>query len=243
MKLPQPAQLVTGVVFGLIGTLVVTNVTAQPTSQLRRQDNVRLRDLAVSESARVSQLQNRLGAVEQRVNALVEAESQDVRSTMNQRLQSMGAQAGVTALSGAGVKVTLSDAPPRDPIVASPATVDPEALIIHEEDLQAVVNALWRGGAQGISIMGQRIIETSAVKCVGNVLLLQGQVFSPPYEIYAIGDPVELQQAMDADPGVLRIKNSVERYRIGFTSQKETSIELPSYVGPLTQRYAKPLTR
>ena len=241
MKLPQPAQLVTGVVFGLIGTLVVTNVTAQPASQLRRQDNVRLRDLAIAESSQVAQLQTRLGETEARVVALTEGESQSAQSALNSRVQQLGNQAGVTEMVGQGLKVTLSDAPSLDPVVSSPSNVPPEAFIIHEEDIQAVVNALWRGGAKGISIMGLRIIESSAVKCVGNVLLLQGQVFSPPYEIYAIGDPSSLEQSLNTDPGVARIKESVERYRIGLAVQRQPLIELPAYVGPLVQRFAKPL--
>ena len=89
--------------------------------------------------------------------------------------------------------------------------------------------------------MGLRIIESSAVKCVGNVLLLQGQVFSPPYEIYAIGDPSSLEQPLNTDSGVARIKESVERYRIGLAVQRQPLIELPAYVGPLVQRFAKPL--
>ena len=241
MKLPQPAQLVTGVVFGLIGTLVVTNVTAQPASQLRRQDNVRLRDLAIAESSQVAQLQTRLGETEARVVALTEGESQSAQSALNSRVQQLGDQAGVTEMVGQGLKVTLSDAPSLDPVVSSPSNVPPEAFIIHEEDIQAVVNALWRGGAKGISIMGLRIIESSAVKCVGNVLLLQGQVFSPPYEIYAIGDPSSLEQSLNTDPGVARIKESVERYRIGLAVQRQPLIELPAYVGPLVQRFAQPL--
>ena len=241
MKLPQPAQLVTGVVFGLIGTLVVTNVTAQPASQLRRQDNVRLRDLAIAESSQVAQLQTRLGETEARVIALTEAESQSVQSALNSKVQRLGDQAGVTEMVGQGLKVTLSDAPPLDPVVSSPGSVPPEAFIIHEEDIQAVVNALWRGGAKGVSIMGLRIIESSAVKCVGNVLLLQGQVFSPPYEIYAVGDPSALENALNTDLGVARIKESVERYRIGLEVQREPLVELPAYVGPLVQRFAKPL--
>jgi uncharacterized protein YlxW (UPF0749 family) len=241
VKLPQPAQLVTGVVFGLIGTLVVTNVTAQPASQLRRQDNVRLRDLAIAESSQVAQLQTRLGETEARVVALTEGESQSAQSALNSRVQQLGDQAGVTEMVGQGLKVTLSDAPSLDPVVSSPSNVPPEAFIIHEEDIQAVVNALWRGGAKGISIMGLRIIESSAVKCVGNVLLLQGQVFSPPYEIYAIGDPSSLEQSLNTDPGVARIKESVERYRIGLAVQRQPLIELPAYVGPLVQRFAKPL--
>lgn len=89
--------------------------------------------------------------------------------------------------------------------------------------------------------MGLRIIESSAVKCVGNVLLLQGQVFSPPYEIYAIGDPETLEASLDSDQGVARVKDSAERYRIGFSTERQPLIELPAYVGPLVQRFATPL--
>jgi uncharacterized protein YlxW (UPF0749 family) len=232
---------VTGVVFGLIGTLVVTNVTAQPASQLRRQDNVRLRDLAITESAQVAELQARLGETESRVTALTEGESQLAKLALTAKVQSLSEQAGITEMVGQGLKVTLSDAPPRDPVVSSPSNVPPEAFIIHEEDIQVVVNALWRGGAKGVSIMGLRIIESSAVKCVGNVLLLQGQVFSPPYEIFAIGDPTALERALNTDSGVARVKDLVERYRIGLEVVREPLIQLPAYVGPLVQRFAKPI--
>ncbi|WP_146074826.1 DUF881 domain-containing protein, partial [Micromonospora chalcea] len=33
--------------------------------------------------------------------------------------------------------------------------------------------------------------------CVGNTLLLHGRVYSPPFKIVAIGDPAELQRALD----------------------------------------------
>ena len=42
-----------------------------------------------------------------------------------------------------------------------------------------MVNALWQGGAKGIQVMDQRLISTSAVRCVGNTLILQGRVYSP----------------------------------------------------------------
>ena len=65
-----------------------------------------------------------------------------------------------------------------------------------------MVNALWAGGAEAMVIMDIRVISTSAVRCVGNTLLLHGRVFSPPFEIKAIGDPGRLRAALDADAGV-----------------------------------------
>ena len=80
---------------------------------------------------------------------------------------------------GPGLVVRLDDAN-RDPGAALPAGVTSDDLVIHQQDLQAVVNALWQGGAQGIQVMDQRLISTSAVRCVGNTLILQGRVYSPP---------------------------------------------------------------
>src|SRR5205807_9178206 len=70
-------------------------------------------------------------------------------------------------------------------------------LVIHSQDVQAVVNALWRSGAEAVSINKERLVSTSAVLCVGNTLLLNGTVHSPPYDIVAIG---ATRDRFDADP-------------------------------------------
>ena len=73
-----------------------------------------------------------------------------------------------------------------------------QVVVVHQQDVQGVVNALWRGGAEAMQIMDQRVISTSAVRCVGNTLLLQGRVSSPPYTITAVGD-VDAIERGDAD--------------------------------------------
>ena len=65
-----------------------------------------------------------------------------------------------------------------------------------------MVNALWAGGAEAMMLMDQRVISTSAVRCVGNTLILQGRVYSPPYVITAIGDQDGMKQALDQSPEV-----------------------------------------
>ena len=50
-----------------------------------------------------------------------------------------------------GVTVTLSDAP-EDVIDA--ATGDMNLLVVHQQDIQAVVNAMWKGGATAVTIAG-----------------------------------------------------------------------------------------
>ena len=44
-----------------------------------------------------------------------------------------------------------------------------------------MVNALWRGGAEAMTIQGQRVISTTGIKCVGNTVVLHGIPYAPPY--------------------------------------------------------------
>ena len=87
--------------------------------------------------------------------------------------------------------MTLDDAPSS---VAANG-IEPDLLVVHQEDIQAVVNALWSGGAEAMTIQGQRVIST-AVKCVGNTVVLHGIPYGPPYEISAIGDQARLRAAL-----------------------------------------------
>ncbi len=91
---------------------------------------------------------------------------------------------------------------PRRRVRAPADGVDANQLVVHQSDLQAVVNALWAGGAEAMTIAGQRVIATSAVRCVGNTLLLNGEVFSPPFRVAAIGPYGHNADALDRSPGV-----------------------------------------
>ena len=95
------------------------------------------------------------------------------------------------ALSGSGVTVTLDDSPLWENAVNNNGTTaNINDYVIHQQDVESVVNALWAGGADALMIMDQRVLFNSAVICSGNVLSLHGKKYSPPFTISAIGDPV-----------------------------------------------------
>ena len=96
-----------------------------------------------------------------------------------------------------------------------------------------MVNALWAGGAEAMVIMELRVISTSAVRCVGNTLLLHGQVFSPPFVIRAIGDPARMRGHTGCRPGRARLPGRGRRVRPGVRSARtRTTSSAPAYVGP-----------
>lgn len=142
---------------------------------------------------------------------------------------------GLTAVRGPGIEVVLNDAS------AAPAgpDVDPNQLVVHQSDLQAVVNSLWAGGAEAMTIAGQRVIATSAVRCVGNTLLLNGEVYSPPFRVAAIGPYQAMQTALDRSPGVALFKQAAGYYGLGYTVESHTSLDLPAFRGSIGLSFAE----
>jgi uncharacterized protein YlxW (UPF0749 family) len=106
--------------------------------------------------------------------------------------------------------------------------------------VQAVVNALWAGGAEAMTLMGQRVIATSAVRCVGNTLLLHGAVYSPPFTVTAVGDVDGMRAALDRAPGVVVYRQYVAAYGLGYSVTTARSKRLPAYDGSLELTSARP---
>ncbi len=142
---------------------------------------------------------------------------------------------GLTAARGPGISVVLNDASSQPP----GGDVDPNQLVVHQSDLQAVVNALWAGGAEAMTIAGQRVIATSAVRCVGNTLLLNGDVYSPPFRVVAIGPYAQMQSALGRSRGVALFKQAAGYYGLGYTVESQDHLDLPAYHGPIGLSYAK----
>jgi len=88
-------------------------------------------------------------------------------------------------------------------------------------------------------IQDQRITSTSSVRCVGNVLLLHGRHYSPPYRVSAIGDPQELAAAVEASPGVQVYLQYVDAVGLGWSLEETPSIDMPAYTGSLRLDHAR----
>jgi uncharacterized protein YlxW (UPF0749 family) len=146
--------------------------------------------------------------------------------------------AALVALRGPGLVITLDDAPSR-PDGSMPSDARPDDLVIHQSDVQAVVNALWAAAADGVAIMEERLIATSAVRCVGNTLLLQGRTYSPPFVITAIVDAEAARGQLAASPEVAVFEQAVQAFGLTFEVVELPELTLPKYDGPLAMEYAE----
>jgi uncharacterized protein YlxW (UPF0749 family) len=151
--------------------------------------------------------------------------------------------AGLVAVSGPGVVVTLRDskkAPPR------PNEMSPEDYIamtrnyiIHSEDIQAVINELRAAGAEAIAVNDQRVVATTAIRCVGPVVQVNSiPTNGSPVKIKAVGDPDMLVSAMTMASGVQ------DQYKVTdptmFSIDKSKGMTLPAFAGAQPIRFAVP---
>ncbi|MFJ3909790.1 uncharacterized protein YlxW (UPF0749 family) [Streptomyces sp. 2132.2] len=238
----RPVRLLTAAVFALAGLIFVTSFNTSKGTNIRTDASLlKLSDLIHERSQNNALLEQSTAAVRDRVDTLAERDDGSTKAE-DAKLAALRIASGTEALSGKGLTVTLNDAPPnataRIPNVPEP---QPNDLVIHQQDLQAVVNALWQGGAQGIQVMDQRLIATSAVRCVGNTLILQGRVYSPPYKVTAVGDPAALRKALAASPALQNYQQYVTAYGLGWKVDEHKELTLPGYSGTVDLHYAKPL--
>ncbi len=156
------------------------------------------------------------------------------------RSERLATEAGLDPVRGPGLVVTLSDAQ-RDAEGRFPRDASPDDLVVHQDDIEAVLNALWSAGAEGIQMQDQRLIATSAPQCVGNTLLLNGRTYSPPYVITALGNADAMQAALAAAPQVILYKQYVVRFGLGYLEEPRGEVELVGHTEPVRMRYATPV--
>jgi uncharacterized protein YlxW (UPF0749 family) len=161
--------------------------------------------------------------IEQLQGAALSGASADVL----QGLQEEGALTGTQAVEGQGVVVTLDDTSGG----LSSDTVDANSLV-HDSDLQRVVNALWAGGAVAVAINYQRLTGLSAIRSAGDAVLVDLQPLVGPYRVEAIGDPDTLRTSLlrSGTSDYLQILGTQYGIRSSVTTQSR--LDLPGRSAP-----------
>ncbi|SOD71167.1 uncharacterized protein YlxW (UPF0749 family) [Jatrophihabitans sp. GAS493] len=225
------------VVFVVAGVMFATSHSVSRGTDLRSSSDVNLASLVRTAQANLDAQAATLAKLQAQVKSETDAAAVGNQAVARAQAAAapLRAPAGLTAVSGPGLTVTLDDAKsvPSDP------NVDLNELVVHQSDLQAVVNAMWEGGAEAMTIAGQRVIATSAVRCVGNTLLLNGRVYSPPFRVAAIGPSRTMQKALDASAGVRLFRQAATYYGLDYSTATSDELTLPAYGQAISLTYAK----
>lgn len=230
-------RLATPAAFVAAGVLLVTSAVNSAGTDLRPGQYDDLADLAQEETDRVTSLRDQIADLNTQIDELSGEVHNGALDKEQQQIDELAAPAGLTALEGPGLTVTLDDAPES---MRDAAGAQVEDAIVHQQDIQAVANAMWASGAEAMTIQGQRVVSTTGIKCVGNTVLLHGVTYSPPYVISAIGDADAMKQTLYASPYIQAYLTAVDDYRLGWDVQVEDSITAPAAEATADLRYARP---
>ena len=229
-------RILTPVASVAVGVLLVTSAISSGGTDLRPGRYDDLADLARAETSRVQALRQRVDDLNAEVERLGEQVSSPALRQEQRRIARLQAPAGLTAVEGPGLTVTLEDAPES---VQDAAGEQVSNTIVHQQDIQAVVNALWLGGAEAMTLQGQRVVSTTGIKCVGNTVLLHGVTYSPPYVVSAIGDVSAMQASIASSPYIGAYLEAVDQYQVGWELELEPRLTAPAYDGPTDLSFAR----
>lgn len=208
----RPSVLIVTLASGLLFGMAAAN--ARDTTESSGE----LGDLVRHRNAVVENLDETTRTMKHSIDTLIKAHStQSSQDFTHPLLASL-------PLTGPGLTVTLTDAPPG-PI---PEKASPDDLVIHQQDIESVMNALWAGGAEAMAVQGKRVNSRSVIRCIGNVIYIDGVSYSPPYKISAIGDPDTMSRSLTTDHAVQIYQAYVAAYGLGWKLEINDNLELPA---------------
>ena len=231
----------TPLVILVCGALFVVSAENSHGTDLRPGRYTDLATLTGSEAQRYHRIQDQVTQTDKEVSRLTQEVDDTTVKRYKSQIDDLKDPAGLVAHTGPGLRITLSDAP-EDKIqrVGDDAA---NLLVVHQQDVQAVVNALWRGGATAVTIQGQRVISTTGIKCSGSTIQLQGVPYPQPFVIDAVGNVDDMLRSVDGDSYVQLYRQQAENpdISIGWSMRAESRLTAPAYAGLRDLSYARPI--
>ena len=203
-----------------------------------------VRNTVAATSASISQkqvddLQRTIKAQQDRVATLEQAIAGGTgqKQALLDDLKSAKFAAGLTSVQGPGVVVTLNDSKKPYTGMLPPGFAPPN--IIHDTDINSVINELKQAGAEVVSINDQRLVATSAVRCAGPTVYVNNTQEATPFVIKAIGDAKTLQSALNIPGGEADSINHFDKDMLSIQVSKH--LVVPAYSGVIQPKYAVPV--
>ena len=195
------------------------------------QDNLK----SSTQYQRIEQLSDILLSTEKERDALkVELVRLKENTDMHDKVpEKINLLAGTTAVKGPGVVLEIEDS---KKMISS--TDNTNLYIIHDEDVLKVINELRAAGAEAIAINEQRLISTSEIRCAGPTISINNTRISAPYEIKAIGNAKNMENAIKMRGGVAE---SLSVWGIQLNVHKDENIIIPAYKGAVQFKYVTAL--
>jgi uncharacterized protein YlxW (UPF0749 family) len=217
---PGRSHRMAAVVVAVFGILVATAaVQTSRNAGLNTQSRETLVSQITQRTHTVSRLQDQIVGLRARNVGLSDRLAAATRTgdAAAVRLRTLETVTGYGAVTGAGVKIVVDDAPNGDP-----------TQLVRDEDLATLTDGLWNAGAEAIAINGQRLTALSAIRNVGITIHVNSRPVSPPYTVRAIGDEQTLQARLLETTHGQKFYSLVDQLGFRFSMQNEDSLSLPA---------------
>lgn len=188
----------------------------------------KLRDKLMMEQESYDKLKGEVDKAQEELDNLrkVSAADSEEAKQLEEQLSELNRLLGYTEIKGKGIEIKLAD--------ADSSAINTSDSIVHDLDLVEVVNELFNAGAEAISINNQRVISTTAITCNGNVVRINNEKISVPFEIKAIGSPQGLHETLVRPGGYLDLMKSG---KIKIEIKEKDDITVPKYIGTRQYEY------
>lgn len=134
---------------------------------------------------------------------------------------------GAVAVTGPGIVVTLDDRPEdAGPVAGLGRGGQLADGRVQDRDLQELVNGLWDGGAEAVTVNGLRLTARTAIRSAGEAILVDFRPLSPPYVVQAIGDPSRLEPDFADSASARRLASYAEANGLPLSVQAQDRLEL-----------------
>ena len=213
-----------------IGIFTQVKTVSQSGSKLARTMNEKeLRDNVLEMKEKYEKEYKILSGKEKELNSLISSVSVNDSSSseLSEKLNELNKQIGLTALQGEGIIIRIEDGEEN-------SNVSIKETVIHDNDLKAIVNDLCNSGAEAISINGQRIVSTTAITCIGNVVKINDEKIGNPFEIRAIGSKERLDGGVSMNGRTL---SEMKKAGIKVKIERSDSVVVPRFDGIFTHDY------
>jgi uncharacterized protein YlxW (UPF0749 family) len=233
-SLRSPALILFAVVVGVLVGIAAIQLRGSDTTKQRTKSSLIERIERQQEAVDAQAAE--AGALRSEIAALDAETLRDVSEELAQDVERLSLVAGAVPVRGPGFVVTVDDAPTNE---AEGSNSDPRGESgptdgkVIARDLQIVTNSLWEAGAEAVSVNGQRLTTTAAIRFAGEAILVDYRPLKRPYVITAIGDPGRVPATFADGSGgtyLSTLKNSFG-IRVSTVVRKEVTVPASATLG------------
>ena len=245
----------TGICF-LFGGITAMQLRAVQANAQAKEDTIKQRLVEEKQAANfraaaikaeranaASQLQ--IAQLKEKISKSGNLSTQQAKSLSTQ-IGSLQMAAGLTAVRGSGIRIVIDDNADAAKAAGDRGGFAPG--LVHDFDLQQIVNELRASSAEAISIKGVgqdegiRVTGYTPIRCVGPVIHVNWQPVTPPFTIEAIGNAKALDKDVNMAGGILKnLGDATTGAALQVKTTQVDGITLPAASGAPRFRVAKPV--